>query len=308
MIQIQDLRIDYEDLCAVQNLSLEIGPGEVFGLIGPNGAGKTTTLRALMGLQAPTYGRILLNGIDVQEKPDEARRWIGFMPDYPALYEDLTVWEFLDLFAASYQIPPAERQAAINYCLELVDLTEKRNAFTAGLSRGMKQRVMLAKTLIPNPQIILLDEPANGLDPHGRVLLRNLLRQLGEEGRVVVISSHILTELSDFCTSAGIMEKGRMVLSGRVEEITQRILGQGEIVVEVLSGEAALGDLVATFPGAGKIRRDGNTFTFPLDGGPEEASDLLARLVSAGVRIASFARKRETLEEVFMRVGAREVS
>lgn len=308
MIQVQDLRVDYDEVCAVRDLSLEIGPGEIYGLIGPNGAGKTSTLRALIGLLEPTYGEIHLNGVDLIEDREEAIRQVGFMPDFSPVYEDLTVWEFLDLFAASYLIPREQRRRTIDRYLELVDLTEKRETMTFGLSRGMRQRLMLAKTLLPDPQIVLLDEPASGMDPHGRVLLMNLMRDLGSQGKTVMISSHILAELSEFCTSVGIMEKGRMVVSGRVDEVTAQVLGRAEIAVEVVAGAEVLVRAALENPRISGLHREGNIFTFSFDGGPEEASDLLASLISAGVRVASFSRKKEGLEEVFMRVGAREVS
>jgi len=308
MIQVRELRVDYDEVCAVRDLSLDIGAGEIFGLIGPNGAGKTSTLKALIGLVEPTYGEVVLGGIDTWQHPREASRLVGFMPDFSPIYEDLTVWEFLDLFAASYEMPRDQRDAAIDRQLEAVNLTEKRNAMTAELSRGMKQRLILAKTLLPDPQILLLDEPASGMDPFGRALLKDILRQQAGRGKVVLISSHILPELSDLCTSVGIMEKGVMVTAGRVDEVTTRVLGEGSLKIEVVSGAAVLAEMLTADPRVGEVRREGNTFEFPFSGGREEASDLLTAIVSAGVRVASFMRAQEGLEEVFMKIGAKEVS
>jgi len=308
MIQVRDLRVDYDDVCAVRDLTLEIPPGEVYGLIGPNGAGKTTTLRALIGLKDPTYGDILLNGVDLLLNREEAVRAVGFMPDSAPIYEDLTVYEYLDLFAASYLILKAHRRATIEKQLELVDLTEKRTAMTAGLSRGMRQRLLLAKTLLPEPKIALLDEPASGVDPYGRILLKNILRQLGAEGKTVLISSHILTELSDFCTSVGIMEKGRLVVSGRVQEVAAQVLGQLEVQIEVLEGEGMCAQVLEHNPHVKETRREGSLFLVSFDGGELEASDLLGALVRSGVRVASFGRRQAGLEEVFLKVGAKEVS
>jgi len=308
MIQVRELRVDYDEVCAVRDLSLDIGAGEIFGLIGPNGAGKTSTLKALIGLVEPTYGEVVLGGIDTWQHPREASRLVGFMPDFSPIYEDLTVWEFLDLFAASYEMPRDQRDAAIDRQLEAVNLTEKRNAMTAELSRGMKQRLILAKTLLPDPQILLLDEPASGMDPFGRALLKDILRQQAGRGKVVLISSHILPELSDLCTSVGIMEKGVMVTAGRVDEVTTRVLGEGSLKIEVVSGAAVLAEMLTADPRVGEVRREGNTFEFPFGGGREEASDLLTAIVSAGVRVASFMRAQEGLEEVFMKIGAKEVS
>ena len=186
MIQIRDLRVDYDNVCAVRDLSLEVAPGEVCGLIGPNGAGKTTTMRAMIGLIEPTYGEINVMGVDVREHPQDVCRLVGFMPDFPPVYEDLMVWEFLDLFAASYGMPRDRRPFEVGRHLEMVGLAEKRDALVVELSRGMRQRLMLAKTLIPEPRALLLDEPASGVDPQGRIDLKNILRRLGDEGKTVL--------------------------------------------------------------------------------------------------------------------------
>ena len=185
MIRLRDLRVEYDNITAVRDLSLEVGPGEVCGLIGPNGAGKTTTMRAMLGLIEPTRGTIEMAGVDIREHPERASRLVGFMPDFPPMYDDLKCWEFLDLFAGCYLIPRPERPALVARYLELVGLTEKREAMVLELSRGMRQRLMLAKTLIPQPKVILLDEPASGMDPTGRIELRNILRGLAAEGRTV---------------------------------------------------------------------------------------------------------------------------
>lgn len=308
MIQVRDLRVDYDDVCAVRNLTLEIPPGEIFGLIGPNGAGKTTTLRALMGLLEPTYGEILLNGVNLETHREQAIAVVGFMPDFSPVYEELTVWEYLDLFAASYFIPHQQRATTIDKYLALVDLTEKRNAMTAGLSRGMKQRLLLAKTLLPEPKVVLLDEPASGMDPFGRAMLRNILLQLAAEGKAIIISSHILVELSEFCTSIGIMEKGRMVMSGRVEDIAKQVMGTAVMWAEVVSGATICHALLDANVLVSDIKPDGDFFTFAFAGNQEEASELLANLIAQGVRIASYGRKKDDLEELFLRVGAKEVS
>jgi ABC-2 type transport system ATP-binding protein len=306
MIEARGLRVDYDDLCAVRDLNLQAGAGEIYGLIGANGAGKTTTLKALAGLLDPTCGEIRIGGVDVEERPDEARRRLGFMPDLAPLYEDLLVWEYLDLFAAAYGIPRAERRAAIEAALERVNLVEKRAAFTGELSRGMRQRLALAKTLLPGPQVLLLDEPASGMDPHGRAFLKEVLRRLRAEGTTVLLSSHILAEMSEFCTSVGIMDRGAMVLSGRVEEVAARVLGSARLVVEILAGRADLERIVAGDPRSGPVRGDGLSYEFAFDGGPEAASELLRALVAAGVRVVSFSRRREDLEQVFLRLGATE--
>ena len=309
MIRVRDLRVDFDNVCAVHDLNLEIGDGHVFGLIGPNGAGKTTTMRAILGLLEPTYGEIIVGDVDIRMKPEDACRIVGFMPDYPPLYDDLAVWEFLDLFAACYYVPKSQRPEVIESHLQLVGLWEKRDAIVPQLSRGMRQRLILAKTLIPDPQVLLLDEPASGMDPHGRADLKNVLKKLAERGKTVLISSHILSEMSEFCTSIGIMERGRMIVSGTVEDVSRQVMGHAVVSVEVLDKPDALLSIVGRDRLAGPVTRPAaNMFEFQYEGEPEQVSDLLARLVAAGIPIVAFGRKKEGLEEVFLKVGARELA
>jgi ABC-2 type transport system ATP-binding protein len=309
MIRIKDLRVDYDDLCAVKDLSLDVGPGEVCGLIGPNGAGKTTTMRAMLGLLEPTYGEIEVMGVDVRERPKDVCRIVGFMPDFPPVYEDLMVWEFLDMFAASYGLNASQRRHAVADHLDMVGLTEKREAMVGELSRGMRQRMMLAKTLIPNPHILLLDEPASGIDPQGRIDLKNILIRLAEEKKTVLISSHILAEMNEFCTSVVIMEKGRVIVSGRIEEVNQRVMGDSYLTVEVLSEPELFQWVVGSDERAGAIESRGkNVYEFRYRGDAQAASELLANLVQQGVRISGFARRRDNLEDLFLKVGSKELS
>jgi ABC-2 type transport system ATP-binding protein len=308
MIRVRDLRVDYDDVCAVRNLSLEVGAGEVCGLIGPNGAGKTTTMRAMVGLIEPTYGEIELAGVDMREHPRDACRVVAFMPDFPPMYDDLMCWEFLDLFAGSYFVPRRSRPAVVDYGLERVGLAEKRTAKIAELSRGMRQRLMLAKSLIPDPRVLMLDEPASGLDPRGRIDLKNVLKLLASERKTILISSHILSEMSEFCTSVAIMERGRMVVNGPIDEIRQRVMGEAVLVIEVIGDPGALEAVIGAEPLAGAVERTNGTYSVRYRGGAEDASNLLAALVRSGIRVASFARQREGLEELFLKVGAKELS
>ncbi|WP_165064119.1 ABC transporter ATP-binding protein [Paludisphaera rhizosphaerae] len=309
MLSIHDLRVDYDDFCAVHDLSLEVGPGEVCGLIGPNGAGKTSTMRTILGLIEPTYGEIRILGASLQEDHELVGRAVGFMPDFPPVYEDLKVWEFLDLFASSYRIPRPLRKDVVERHLDLVGLTEKRDAAVTGLSRGMRQRMMLAKTLIPDPAVLLLDEPASGVDPQGRIDLKNILKKVSAEGKAVLISSHILAEMNEFCTSVAIMERGRLVVGGRIEEVNRRIMGDAVISVEVLSGADAFRRVIAEDGHAAELHaKEGGVFEFRYRGDAEAAGELLARLIGAGVRISSFSRRKDNLEELFLKVGAKELS
>lgn len=309
MIRVTNLRVDYDSTCAVRDLSLEVGAGEVCGLIGPNGAGKTTTMRAILGLIEPTYGEIELDGIDMIEHPRDACRVVGFMPDFAPIYDDLKCWEFLDLFAGSYGIPKSSRKRTIDEMLQRVGLTEKRDGLVAELSRGMRQRLMLAKTLIPRPKILMLDEPAGGMDPQGRIDLKNLLKSVASEGNTVLVSSHILSEMTEFCTSVAIMEKGRMIVNGTLDEVRRRVMGGTVLEIELVGGEDDLRRIAAENPRAGAIeKKDAARFLVPFDGDAGLAADFLADLVLGGARVSAFATRREGLEELFLKVGAKELS
>lgn len=308
MISVRDLRVDYGDMCAVSDLDIEISPGEVFGLIGPNGAGKTSTMKVLAGLLMPTYGEIQIAGIDIREHPQSLGEVLGYMPDFPPIYEDLLVWEFLDLFAASYFIPKASRPAEINRRLEDVGLMEKRDRFVNELSRGMRQRLMLAKTLLPSPKVLLLDEPASGMDPHGRAQMKQVIRDFAAAGGTVLISSHILSEMDEFCSTIGIMQRGKMVVSGSVSEIAANVMGRSILIVELASGEELFRRIIADHRKAGTVSKRGDGFEVSFDGTQSEAAELLTLLIQNGVRISGFHRKRESLEDVFLQIGAKELS
>ncbi|MDX2035217.1 MAG: ABC transporter ATP-binding protein [Isosphaeraceae bacterium] len=309
MIHVKDLRVDYDNVCAVHDLSFDVGPGEVCGLIGPNGAGKTTTMRAMLGLIEPTYGEITMCGVDMRENPRDANRLVGFMPDFPPLYDDLKCWEFLDLFAASYGMPKPERPYAISKLLDVVGLTEKHDSMIIELSRGMRQRLMLAKTLIPDPKILILDEPASGVDPQGRIDLKNVIKAEASRGRAVILSSHILTEMSEFCTSIAIMQRGRMVVNGRIDEISARVMGAATLTVEVLDGSSRFLEIVSGDERAGAVERIGaTTYQFRFNGDAVASAALLSNLIGNGISIAAFAPKREGLEDLFLKIGAKEVS
>ena len=308
MIELIHLRKEYDNLVAVQDLNLTIPQGEIFGLIGPNGAGKTTTIRMACGLLAPTMGRALVNGIDVSEEPERAQQSIGYLSDFFAVYEDLKVWEYLDYFAHAYKVAEVEISARVTEVIGQVSLEVKRDAMIRGLSRGMKQRLGIARAIIHRPKLLLLDEPASGLDPKARLDLRNLLRSLRDQGSTILISSHILTELEGFCTSIGIMEKGCMVRSGRIDEVTaaenlardMRVSWLGDasgILEEKLRGNANLSSLQVSAGNA----------TFQFAGSDEEMAALLASLVSAGVRVKTFAEVKQTVEDLYMRLSRHEV-
>src|SRR5579875_2633598 len=227
-------RVGRQKLHAVKGIDLELEQGDIFGFIGPNGAGKTTTLKILATLLPPTAGTALIAGHDVVTEPDAVREVIGYMPDFFGVYDDIKVWEYLDFFAAAYRIPKARRAGIIDDVLALTDLTVKKDSYVEELSTGMKQRLCLAKTLIHDPKVLLLDEPAAGLDPRARIEIKELFKELRAMGKTIVISSHILPELADFCNHVGIIERGRMLISGSVTEVMNQVSGGRMLIVRLL--------------------------------------------------------------------------
>jgi ABC-2 type transport system ATP-binding protein len=300
-------------ITAVQDLNLKVLSGSLFGLIGPNGAGKTTTLRMLAGLLEPSSGEITLHGQPVNGNWREMQRQIGYMPDFFGVYEDLLVWEYLDFFARCYDLPADRRQRVTNDLLELVDLYDKREAYVQTLSRGMRQRLCLAHALVHDPQVLLLDEPASGLDPRARVEMRELLRELGSMGKTIVLSSHILTELAELCDSVGIIEKGRLVASGPLDAIRSQVLQSRVLRIKVLSPKEEAQAILREQPGVGEIyEQNGNLDVGVLEveymGDDSALADLLATLLSHKVRVVSFSGEGSDLEEVFLRLTKGEVA
>lgn len=295
----KDLRVDYGAFTAVDGISFNIPAGEIFGLVGPNGAGKTSTIKVLATLMVPTYGDVSMFGIDVLDQPDEVHSFMGYMPDLAPVIGDLKVWEFVDLFAGAYGWNPATRKARVEECLRLVEMWDSRNTFGKGLSRGMTQRVVLAKTLLPNPKILLLDEPASGMDPIARIQLKDILQKLSKQGTIVLISSHILTELSDMCTSVGIMHKGHMRYVGPIDDISETMTGSStrHVLIEVLPGhEQNLTDILEASPTVSDFKEIASqTFDFVFAGNDEAQAGLVKDLVNAGIGIVNFTQK-STLE------------
>ena len=296
----------YDRTLAVAGVDLAVGAGEIFGLVGPNGAGKTTTLRILATLIRPDGGDGHIAGFSLARQPNDVRRVIGFMPDSFGVYDEMKVWEYLDFFARCYGIAPAQRRRTISDLLELVDLAPKRDTYVQGLSRGMQQRLCLAHALVHDPQVLLLDEPASGLDPRARVELRELLRELRSLGKTILVSSHILPELEELCTSVAIIDRGRVLAQGQVAEIERRLRVGAVYRIRILGDaptlEAARAWLEARPEvAAASIRPDGE-IEIGFHGDDEAAARLLSDAIHMGGRIVTFARAASDLEELFLQV------
>lgn len=313
VIQISDLSIDFDRTRALSNVNIKIEPGEVLALIGPNGAGKTTLFRAIVGLITPSTGQILVNGKSIEHNPKNALQSVGLMPDFSPLYDQLKVVQFMDVFAMSYLLPAKESASRIRDCLEIVGLWDKRDSYLKGLSRGMKQRLMLAKTLIPDPEVLLLDEPASGLDPQGRILLKDIINQLRGRQRAIIISSHILAEMSEFCTSVAILEKGQLIVSGPVQQIAAKLgrktileietLEQPESVITILQQNNDCSQINSKSLPNGNIKIE-----TAFSGSPQLASQLLSTIVAQGCAIVGFRMDSSTIEDIYRRVGSKELS
>lgn len=293
---------------AVDDLNLNVPAGSLFGLIGPNGAGKTTTLRMLAGLLEPNAGEIVINGHVANHDWRQLRRQIGYMPDFFGVYEDMLVWEYLDFFARCYDLPAARRRQVTDELLELVDLAGKRDAYVQTLSRGMQQRLCLAHVLVHDPQVLLLDEPASGLDPRARVEMRELLRELGAMGKTIVVSSHILMELAELCDSVGIIEKGRLVASGRLDEITRHVKQGRTLRLKLISAQDEAEAVLRDQPGVGQVYEANGFLEVEFLGDDEATASLLETLVARGVRVVSFSEVTSDLEDVFLRLTKGEVA
>jgi ABC-2 type transport system ATP-binding protein len=306
IIETQGLTKRYGKLTAVDDLSLQVPRGAIYGFVGPNGAGKTTTMRILTTLITPTAGDAFVAGYSVTKYPREVRRAIGYMPDFFGVYDDMKVWEYLDFFAACYEIPERERPGLINDLLALVDLTHRREDMVEKLSRGMKQRLSLARTLAHDPEVLILDEPASGLDPRARIEIRELLVEMARMGKTIFFSSHILADVSEICTHLGIIETGQMVAQGTVEEIRRQLMPTREITITLLgrveeAKEALLH--VEGVDGITDLSDDHGRKRIKVDfsGDDTGVSALLQALSSRGIPVVNFSEETRDLEAVFMR-------
>ena len=302
MIELRAFGKDYGEFTAVGSIDLKIEAGETFGFIGPNGAGKSTTIRFLATLLHATRGSGEVAGCDVMADPIGVRQSIGYMPDHFGVYDGMRVWEFLDFFAVAYRIGKNQRKTIIANVLELLDLGHKRNDFVNGLSRGMKQRLCLAKTLVHDPPVLILDEPASGLDPRARIEVKALLKELRSMGKTILISSHILTELADCCTSIGIMERGQLLAHGPIASVYKQVRRNRVIDIHFLSNIDLGITILRSSPQLMSLDINDNRVTAELQMRDDQVAELLRRFVSNDVQVLSFHDREPTLEDVFMAV------
>lgn len=312
MIKTEDLTKQYGKLFALKNLSLDLVEGDLFGFIGPNGSGKTTTMKILATLLQPTWGEAYVCGLSIYTRPKDIRRLIGFMPDFFGVYDDMKVIEYLEFFAAAYRIKGQARKKVCDEVLELVDLGYKREALVTSLSRGMTQRLGLARVLLHDPQVLLLDEPASGLDPRARIEMRELLKRLGGGGKTIMVSSHILPELADICNKVGIIERGELLVNADVSEVMRRVRDQPVILIE-LAEKRPEGGSFQTLENVMKLLSDQEVVekvdlrkndvieVFIHKGKTvDDYAGLLDTLIRGGFRIRSFREEEINLETAFM--------
>lgn len=308
LVSLERVRVQFGPLVAVRDLSFELRGGDLLGLVGPNGAGKTTLLRGLAGLQPLTSGRVRILGGEVRAGAYQVLRHIGFTPDTPSAYEELKVRDYLRFIAKGYRLDHEEVEDRINFWLEQVWLTEKAGQKIKTLSRGMRQRIGIARTLLSNPPVILLDEPAAGLDPAGRAQFRQLLCSLRDQGKALIVSSHILADLNEYCTHIAIMARGAIVQFGTVAEVSSA--GNGErcrYTIRLARPHPGMDELLTKVDGVDGVEADRDRIILEFSERKEDAAELLAHLVRQGVPVSSFTANTPDLEEVYLRTGIRQV-
>jgi len=305
MVVVENLTKEFNGTLAVNKLCMEIPEGEIYGFVGANGAGKTTTMRIIAGLLAPTSGRVFIKGIDIAKEPLKVKEFIGYMPDFFGVYDDLKVSEYMAFYAGLQGIYGQKCRELTDSLLELVRLSDKKEAYVDTLSRGMKQRLCLARSLIHDPEFLILDEPASGLDPRARVEMKEILKELRTMGKTVLISSHILPELSELCTSIGIIDSGRLVASGSVREITEKLSQSGIIRIKVAEKEEEAVKILMEIPEVKEISSVADDIEIKVNGGKDIYAMILKTLVRNDIPVISFHPEEGSLEAVFMKLTER---
>ena len=314
MIQLEAVTKEYDQpggqpnlLIATDHLSLEVAAGEVFGLIGPNGAGKTTTLKMVCGLLAPTAGKITVNQVDVARQPDEAQKYIGYLADFFSVYGNLKVWEYVDYFARAYKLEQSRIPARVREVIAQVGLETKTDAFVEGLSRGMKQRLGIARAIVHDPPLLVLDEPASGLDPKARLELKDLLRQLNRDGKTVFITSHVLSDLQEICTSLGIMEKGKVLKVGKIADVMRSAGSARHVRLRLAASGFDLRLWLERRGLPAELPADALAADFAFTGTNADLAALVRDLVQAGAPLCGVEEKTDSLEAIFSKLSSGEV-
>ena len=302
MIEIKNLTKNYGNLTALNDLNLKIQKGDIFGFIGPNGAGKTTTMRILVTLLEPTRGTAFINGLNVLKDGKKVRRMVGYMPDFMGVYDDLKVFEYLEFFAAAFGIERKKRKSIVEGVLELTDLQSKQAATVDSLSRGMQQRLGLARVLIHDPQVLILDEPASGLDPRARIEIRELLRELKRMGKTIMISSHILSELEEICDHIGIIEHGQLVFSGTMEDIRPRLGIHSKVRVKVADNQDKAVELLSALPQINQVQTLGDYIVVTFNEGSEGDGIIARILVNAKLDVIAIQPEKLKLDDAFLQL------
>ncbi|TMF23824.1 MAG: ABC transporter ATP-binding protein [Chloroflexi bacterium] len=307
MIRVQGLTKVYGSRTALDAVSFEVPKGEIFGFVGPNGAGKTTTLRILAALLEPTGGRAFVDGADVIQHPDLVHDRLGYMPDFFGVYDQLTATEYLDFYAACYRIPRARRKKIAADLLELVGLADRRDQSVDTLSRGLKQRLCLARALVHDPAVLLLDEPASGLDPRARVEMREILKELQRMGKTIVISSHILPELTELCTMIGIIDQGRMRATGPVQDVIRQLTSGRRLRIMVLGQRDEAVATLKTLPSIRTVDMINGAIEAEYEGDDATAASILQALTAASIRVSGFSQLDGGLEDAFLKATSEDV-
>lgn len=302
MLQISNLYKSYGKFQAVNNLTLHIPKGDLFGFVGPNGAGKTTTIRMVCGLMLPNSGHIAINGIDALARQREIRRQIGYVPDFFGVYDNLKVREYMDFYGSMYRMNSREICRISDDLLDLVNLSDKKETFVDTLSRGMKQRLCVARALIHNPALLVLDEPSSGLDPRARVEMKELLQNLRSMGKTIVISSHILSELSEMCNSIGIMNRGSLVAAGRIEDVMEGVFGSNQLVITLDEGRETALRIVSEYAGVKLDSAGEHEIRLTHNMTRPQIAQMVGKMIGGGVVVTGFHKQEGDLETLFMRV------
>ncbi len=302
MVEIRNLTKTYGKYRALNNLNLHIDKGEIFGFVGPNGAGKTTTMRIICGLLQADWGEVYVDGIDSLNHNELIKRKVGYVPDFFGVYDNFKVMEYMDFYGSMYGIDgEAVRKTSLGL-LDLVNLSDKTDSYVDGLSRGMKQRLCVARALIHNPQLLILDEPASGLDPRARFELKEIMKNLGAMGKTIIISSHILPELGEMCTSIGVMEKGNLIANGKVEEITKQSRQANPLTIQILENKDQAIQILRQTPQVQKLSIRDNEIIIAFYGEEADMAQLLSNLILSGVKVSGFHREEGNLETLFLEI------